>query len=817
MQAKDYVLHMVGNAHIDPTWLWRWTEGYAEVRATFQSALDRMNETPEFTFTASSACFYAWVKQCDPEMFEAIRARLRQGRWEIAGGWWIEPDCNIPEGESFVRHGLYGQRFFEREFGIRVTVGFNPDSFGHAGALPQIFKKMGIDYYAYSRPQPHEFQYAHGIVFTWRAKDGSEILACEMPEGYGSQGGAPLRERMRTMPDHPARNPGQTHILCPYGVGNHGGGPTKECIAEILCAQEDDTMPNPKFSTLETFFRDFTASTKDEDIPVIDTDLQMHAVGCYSVHSEIKRLNRQAEHALMAAERWATAAWLALRRPYPAAEIERAWRDVLYNQFHDILAGTSIETAYADARDQFGRARRIASEITNEAIQTMAQRIDTAAEGNTLIVFNSLPWRVKGPVIASDIIARQQPESLAFDKKPLCVVDDAGQPVPCQALHGEKIGGFAYTLVADVPALGYRCYHARFSGEPAVSGRPLSASPDFLENDWWRIELDPLDGHIARLYDKQHAVEVLEAGNVLACLADSTDTWSHGVDRYGEEVGRFRAASTALVETGPVQATLKIVSAWRDSTVEQFVTLYRDIDVIDCTFRINWQERRHVLKLAYDTFIENAVAVCETPYCWDERPSTGIEFPGQKWLDLTGAVAGKPYGLAVLNDCKHGFDVQGRTMRVTLLRSPHYAHHDPWQPDAAESVAIIDQGWQTVRTRLVPHAGTWQDARVPQRAWELNEPPIAHHEYSHPGSWPGSGSFLGVDSAHVLLTVLKKSEDGDDLILRGYEVAGRHGEVAVDFPQAGKSVRTSFSPHEIKTLRVNPSTWDPRKVNLLEE
>jgi len=229
---------MVGHGHIDPTWLWRWTEGYEEVRATFRSALERMRETPGFKFTSSSACFYAWFKASEPEMFDEIRQRVREGRWDIAGGWWVEPDCNIPGGESFVRHGLYSQRFFDREFGVRARVGFNPDSFGHAGTLPQIYKKLGIDYYAYMRPNADdEMRYPQGTTFWWQANDGTRILACNLQESYGT--GDEVIERIRRLPASPHLNPGQTHVLGFFGVGNHGGGPTKKAIAGILKAQQD--------------------------------------------------------------------------------------------------------------------------------------------------------------------------------------------------------------------------------------------------------------------------------------------------------------------------------------------------------------------------------------------------------------------------------------------------------------------------------------------------------------------------------------------------------------------------------------------------
>lgn len=806
-KAKDITIHMIGHGHIDPTWLWRWTEGYEEVRATFRSALDRMKETPQFKFTASSACFYGWAKAADPDLFEEIRHRVKEGRWEIVGGWWVEPDCNIPCGESFVRHGLYSQRFFEREFGRRATVGFNPDSFGHAGTLPQLLKKMGLDYYVYARPEPHEMSYPDGNTFRWRASDGSEVIAANIPYGYGASGSHVI-DKIKRLPSHPCLNPGQTHILGFYGVGNHGGGPTKEAIAAILKTQGDKTLPHAKFSTLREYFGAFLEA--NTPMPVIQKELQHHARGCYTAHSEVKRLNRSAEHALMAAERFATVAWLVYGMTYSNAEFEKSWCDVLYNQFHDVLAGTSIEKAYEDSRDQLGRARFTAQTIQNEAIQTIARAVDTSASGNTIMVVNPLPWRVKQVVTVPPIAARGLTQ-------PLHIADETGKTVPSQAVLGERIGHTAYAFTADVPGLGYRCYHARSGAKSVKLHRPLDGERDRLENRWWRIEFHPTDGHITRLFDRRNRIEVLSKGNVLAAMVDCSDTWSHGYDEFRVEAGRFGNASLDLIEMGDVRATVRIVSHFRDSRVEQCVTLYREVPHIDCMFRLNWQERYTMLKLGYETGVCAGVATYDIPYGFQVRDTEGFEEPGQQWFDLTGRIAGKPYGLAVLNDSKYGFDVRGNVMRISLLRSPAYAHHDRGRYDSSTPFAIMDQGWQTVRIRLLPHAGPWQLADVVRAAWELNEPAFAHVESAHKGKLPTRASFLETSADNVVFSTLKKSEEDDDLIVRGYEITGKPAKTTLRFPQLRKTIETTFAPHEIKTLRINPKLWKAREVNLLEE
>ncbi len=809
-KVQDYTIHMVGHAHIDPTWLWRWTEGYEEVRATFRSALDRMNETPLFKFSASSASFYAWVKACDPEMFEEIRARVKEGRWELAGGWWVEPDCNIPGGEAFVRHGLYSQLFFEREFGMRAKVGFNPDSFGHAGTLPQIYKKMGIDYYVYMRPSPvWEMNYPNGTTFWWKANDGTEILACNLLDGYAT--GDEVRHRIMTLAGHQHLNPGQTHVLGFYGVGNHGGGPTKKAIAQIVEMRGDPQhAPKVLFSTLSEFFEGFVKTTKPSAIPTIATDLQHHARGCYAAHSEIKRLNRQCEHALMSAERFATAAWLLEAYDYPLDQFEKAWKDVLYNQFHDVLAGTSLESAYQDTRDQLGAARHRADIITNEAIQRIARSIDTTDDGNTILAINPLPWPVTQPIVTGPIVEREL-------ERPIHIVDDTGQTIASQSTLTERIGSTGYVFTAELPALGYRCFHARSGAREVHQERPLAGDRTWLENEWWRLEFDPYDGHIVRLLDRRRKLETLRKGNVLAAMVDSSDTWSHGYEEFRVEAGRFGQAKLELFELGDVRATVRIVSTFDKSAVEQFVTIYRDIDTIDCVFRVNWQQRYTMLKLAYETLVEEGTARYDTAYGVQVRSTEGFEEPGQQWFDLTGHVCAEPYGFAVLNDSKYGFDVCGSTMRVTMLRSPAYGHHDRARYDSSLHYAIMDQGWQTVKIRLVPHAGAWEDARIPKKAWELNEPSFGHVESAHKGKRKSGASMIGTEADNVMLTVLKRSEDGKAFIVRGYETAGRAVSTVLHLPYKKKTFEVSFAPHEIKTLRIDPKKWTMKETDLLEE
>ena len=804
-------IHAIGHGHIDPTWLWRWTEGYEEVRATFDSALQRMEETEEFVFSASSACFYKWIKEGDPALFEKIRDRVKEGRWEIAGGLWVEPDCNIPCGEAFVRHALYSQRFFEREFGKRALVGFNPDSFGHAGTLPQLLKKSGIEYYVYMRPQPDvEMDYPDGTVFWWESQDGSRLLAAIIPFDYvtGNKGIHAKIDRLR---QYPYKIKGQQRILCFYGVGNHGGGPTRESIRTLKALQQEaGAAEEVMFSTMEHFFVSLQQDIKPSSIPVIKDELQHHARGCYSAHSEIKRLNRQVEQALMNAERFATIAWLMGFHPYPHDVFEKCWEDVLYNQFHDILAGTSLESSYEDSRDQLGAARHRADVIANQAIQTIARHIDTSAEGNSIVAFNPLPWPVNAALIAPPITER----CIGRDNH---IVNEHEELIPSQEIRGERIDHRRRIFLAQLPALGYRVFHARSGNKNYKFTLPLSHSATSIENMWWRIEFDSHTGQITRLYDVALKLDVLQSGNILVAMVYSSDTWRHGVEGYRVEAGRFRASDIRIVEAGEVCVTLRVVSEYDKSQAITEYTLYRDFDHIDCAMRVNWQQQYQTLKLGFETNINNGIATYEAPYGYQERATDCGEEPGQQFVDLTGIIDGRDYGFTIVNDCKYGFNVRDNTMRVTLLRSPAYAHHDNGRFDADACWPIMDQGWHRMKFSLIPHACNWREARVVKRAWELNAPPVVHVESAHPGNDKMQAGLVGTESDNVLISVIKCSEDGEDIIIRGYETAGQAAETRLHFPYFDKSFEVCFSPHEIKTLRINRNAWIIQEVNLLEE
>jgi alpha-mannosidase len=808
---KKRKLHMIGNAHIDPVWLWQWQEGFHEVKASFRSALDRMKEYPDFTFVASSAAFYEWVERSDPAMFAEIQERVKEGRWGIVGGWWVEPDCNIPAGESFVRHGLYAQRYFKEKFGVTARTGFNVDSFGHAGTLPQILKKSGLDYYVFLRPMPHE-KGLPSRLFWWQSDDGSRVLTFRIPFEYLSWG-KDVEAHARRCADE-IKEP-IDEFMCFYGVGNHGGGPTIANIENIHHLDADPEFPaHLVCSTPEAFFR--AVETKAWTLPIVQSELQHHASGCYAAHSGIKRWNRLAENRLLSAEKLsvAAAAW-SNETPCDQSEFGRAWKNVLFNQFHDIMAGTSLEAAYDDARDTYGEALTVAGRALNHATQSIAWKINIPAEENTrpLVVFNPLTWAVKANVEIES--SRLKPE--------MVLIDDSGNVIPHQAAQSTTTAGRSrLCFTADLPALGYHTYRLLLASDSVQNRQPtIEASDHVLESDHFYLEFDDVTGCIASLRDKREQVEVFSGPAALpVVLDDPADTWGHNVFKWDKVEGTFQAESVWLAEHGPVKSVIRVTSRYGSSKLIQDFAMYPDRQQIDVSVMVDWHEQLKMLKLRFPVNVKFMKVTYEIPYGYVERFANGEEEPGQSWVDVSGVSRDKeiPYGFSLLNDGKYSLDVNVRDIGLTVLRSPAYAHHIPAVLEPGGNYAFIDQGTQHFRYTLFPHAGSWESAGTVQHAAELNQPPISLFATFHPeGTLLQADSFLTVEPESVMVTVLKQAEDGDGLVLRAYETYGAAAHATIRLPKLGRVIEAKFGANEIKTFLIPQDPAKPlMETNLLE-
>ncbi|HMD80677.1 MAG TPA: glycoside hydrolase family 38 C-terminal domain-containing protein, partial [Anaerolineales bacterium] len=513
-------------------------------------------------------------------------------------------------------------------------------------------------------------------------------------------------------------------FMCFYGVGNHGGGPTIANIESIHRLDADPEFPaHLVFSTLEAFFQ--SAETKSWPIPIIQSELQHHASGCYAAHSGIKRWNRLAENRLLAAEKLSVAAavWVEEMSDFSACtrdEFTRAWKDVLFNQFHDIIAGTSLEAAYEDARDAYGEANTIAGRALNLATQSVAWKINIPTEENVrpLVVFNPLTWPVKTNIEIES--SRLKPRN--------ALLDESDNVIPHQGVQSTTTAGrdrLCFTV--DLPSLGYRTYRLLPSPDKIQEDRTratVMASDNVLENDRFRLEFDTATGCIASLRDKLEEVEVFSGPAALpVVLDDPADTWGHNVFKWDKVDGTFQADSVRLVEHGPVKSVIRVTSRYGSSQLIQNFAMYPNREQIDVRVMIDWHEQLKMLKLRFPVNVKFMKITYEIPYGHIERFANGEEEPGQSWVDVSGVSQDReiPYGFSLLNDGKCSQDVNVRDIGLTVLRSPAYAHHIPAVLEPDGNYAFIDQGIQRFRYTIFAHSGSWETAGTARRAAELNQ------------------------------------------------------------------------------------------------
>lgn len=805
--APKYKFHMIGHGHIDPVWLWPMSEGISIVYSTFRSNLDRMNETPDFKFTSSSAQFYQWIADNDPQMMAQIRKRVDEGRWSVVGGWWVEPDVNIPSGEAMVRQGLYGQLTLQRLLGKRATVGFNPDSFGHTSTLPQILKLQGMDNYAFMRPGPHE-KTLPADLFWWEGVDGTRVLTFRISMSYGDSG--PVRNRvtqtMAKMKDQPMKS-----FLAYFGAGDHGGGATKENIRSIIEIQGQKDAPTLVFSTHEDYFKEMRADKKME-LPVVKDDLQHHARGCYTAESAIKKGNRQSEAALVAAEKITAIGSLAWGARYPKSEFTAAWHRVLFLQFHDSLAGSSLYDHSPTAAEGYGYAMDIAHQATYMTLQRLESQVPTEdPDSQYIIAFNPHAWEVR--------------QNIEYDlnwgpmHKTSRVDDELGNQLAHQWTLGSAQTGTRRKLIVNtvIPPMGYRQLRLWDGGDFNHKNSAV-AKDNILENELVTVRFSS-DGSFG-IFDKESGSEML-AGGDRGCKAvvvnDTSDTWSHDITTFADEIGAFGNATIKILENGPLRATIRVISFYNLSVLTIDWTLYAGSRNLEAKVTLDWHEHLKMVKFSFPVNVESPVATYETPYGHIVRATNGEEEPGQRWLDVSGTRGGSPFGITVLNDAKYGYSVSGNDLRISVARSAVFAHHNPKVLDMKAEYIWMDQGIQTFRMLLVPHRESWQKSHIVKIAEEFMTPSPIIYQGIHGGKLPKSGSFLNVDAPNVIVTSIKQSENGEDTIVRCVESFGVQTTATVDLRFARQKWTGNFRPSEIKTLRISKNSGTIKEVNLLEE
>lgn len=812
---KQQRITFVGNAHIDMAWLWNRAETIEVVDMTFDQALKFMDEFPFFNYAQSQMQAYAWTEELFPEMMQRLDAAVQAGRWIPVGGMWVEPDCNLPSGESFVRQLLYGKGWIRDRYGIDIRVGWNPDSFGYAWTLPMIFKGAGIDYFITQKIGWNDTTEFPHRLFWWQAPDGSRVLGY-FPFTYTDDA---RPERMAERLAHQQeQQPGLVDMLNLYGVGDHGGGPTREMIERYVAMSELEGFPAVEHATPLSFMERAEKKYR-EQIPVWDDELYLeYHRGTFTSQAEMKLRNRRMESALEAAEKLAAMAdALVDSYEYPDEHLDGAWLRTLFNQFHDILPGSSIPEVFEDARADYAEAEALVSVALHGALDSLEAQITTnEREGVPVVVFNPLSWARSEVVGVPLMDLRLYPESLK-------VVDAHGTVLPSQ-MSGDHL----LFLAENVPGIGYRTFW--------VNKRPKSVAKTALradrtedrfvvKNEAVRAEIDARSGDLRSLIMLHSGWEMLgrEGGNVLQLFGDVPSQWdAWNIGYTGEEWGVTAPAEVRVVENGPVRAIVRATRKIGASELIQDYVVSASSPLLEIRTHATWDESHKMLKTAFQFAGDPQTATFEIPYGTIGRttlPETEAEkakweVPGQRWVDVTDKSG--EFGLTLVNDSKYGYAAVGSTLRLTLLRAPKYP-----DPNA-------DIGEHEFAYALYPHDGDWRQADSYRRGAEYNVPLIVRVTKRHEGDLPSERRLIGTDARHVVLSAFKAAQDTEArpaFVLRVNEVEGKSGSVKLSFPfpiaQAwaanlmedrqdaltvdGSTVTLPIGPYELKSVVVQPA------------
>ena len=815
---KSPIIYCVGHTHIDCAWLWtlRVTEDKA-VRS-FSTVLELMKEYPEYVFMSSQPQLYKYVKKNAPDVYEQIKERVKEGRWEPDGGMFVEADCNIASGEALVRQFVHGQRFFKEEFGVDNEILWLPDVFGYSAALPQILQKCGIPYFMTTKISWNEFNKMPYDTFEWEGIDGSRVLTHFVPtRDYNKAAveGGTETEHFTTYNGY--INPSQMkgawarysqkylneEVLCSFGFGDGGGGPTKDMLEnQRRLAKGLPGMPRTKMSTAKEFFHVLDKHVTDKKyLPtwVGELYLEYHR-GTYTSMARNKKFNRKAEFAYQNEEMYAMLDAQTAGGAYPEKELHEGWEVILRNQFHDILPGSSIKEVYDDSKAEYEGIFAENKALTDATLAHIAAGVK--APKHSLVVYN--------------------PNSAAaYDLVTFTVPDGMGEPAVYDGetkLAVQKTADGAYVFfAAGVPGKGYKTYIVK---EEAADTTPsMEVSTEVMENEFFKVEYNE-KGQFAKIYDKKANRDVLKpgkAGNVIVSYEDrphNYDAWD--VNNYYTEKSWDidQVSAMEVVENGPVRACVKVERKYLDSTITQFIYLYHDIPRIDIKNVIDWKEHQIFVKDYFPIDVHTNEATFDIQYGnvkRDTHDNTSWDFAKfevchHKWMD----VSEDGYGVSMLNDCKYGVGVRNGVIGMSMLKSAIHPN-----PEA-------DKELHEFTYSIYPHQGGWREAGTVKQAYQINNPLTYSWKENEGGTLAPEYSLVSSDKDNAVIEVVKKAEDSDAVIVRLYECYNRRTPVTLIFGKeltsvvecnmmeegadpvefTGNQATFEMKPYEIKTLKV---------------
>ena len=814
-------IQLLGHAHLDMAWLWEVAETWEVAERTFRSSLELQQLFPDLTFCHSTPALYEWMEIHQPEVFTGICQQVQAGKWEIVGGMWIEPDLNLISGESIARQIIYGQAYSQSRFGALTQVAWLPDTFGFCWQLPQLLKQGGIDYFVTQKFLWNDTNQFPHQLFWWESPDGSRVLSLmSSPIGEGID---PLK-----MMDYACAwqtNTGINESLYLFGVGDHGGGPTRDMLEIADRWSKCDVFPDLEFTTAVKYL-DKLADGKDSHLLPVWKDelyLEFHR-GCFTTHADQKRSNRQCEDLLYQAELWSSIACIVTEQPYPdelKLEIETAWKQTLFNQFHDIIPGTAIAPVYVTANQGWENVERVTTQIISNALGEICDRIilptPPVAGAIAIVIFNALNWQ------RSEVV-----------KYPLNPTDSAWQVFDVDGiLPSQSSAEHLLFLATDLPSVGYRLFWlapasildlARsplpHPSPPLIKGRepeklsfdkgrelekpPFTrgfggvtpsqqqlattetrASSDFIfKNQFVEVEINPETGDIASIYDRinhRHMLTSTDADQLQAFQDGEQywDAWNIDPQYAQKSLPPSQLKSIEWIENGTVRQCVRVVRELAGCEFTQDYILDVHSPIVRIETSVDWQAEHVLIKANFPLNLTADRSTAETACGAIDRPTIPAtpaekakwELPMHRWVDFTDNSG--EYGVSILNDCKYGFDAGTDYLRLTLLRSSKW-------PDPT-----ADRGYHEFTYAIYPHSGTWQAAQTVRKGLELNS--SLQVVGLGDGGTGGLGdsvvnksskSFIDLQAENLILMAFKPSEALDrSWVLRCYEAHGVEGKI----------------------------------------
>lgn len=762
---KTRQFYVMGHAHLDMAWLWTTDETWEVGQRTFSSVLNLQKEFPKLIFGHSTPALYEWIENNRPDLWQKITEAVAKDRWELLGGMWVEPDVNLVSGESLIRQFLYGQQYFLEKFGKIVPIAWLPDTFGFPQQLPQICKLCGIEAFGTGKLHWNETKpFPHGL-FWWRSPDETELLTFMTPPNVtGIMDTNPI-----TMTDYALKWEEQTGLKDIFwipGVGDHGGGPTKDMVQVAEKWRRSPFFPALKFSTAQNFLN----QVKDTpNLPIWDDELylELHR-GYYTVHRDQKEFNRRCETLLRQVELWSVIANALGSKFNHQAIIKDLWKKVLFNQFHDILSGTSIPEVFTEANRDWQYVIDTSEKLLENIFGAIA----------TYLNFSELPHPKAKPIILFNDLNWERTEVVSLEISDLSIIyDHASQKIDSQ-ISQELLAGKTWkntiSFTATVPSVGYSLYWLATDSQ-ALTQRTedLVYELEFiLENDYLKVEINPETGDIKQVFDKQNNQQILSgAGNQLQAFEDKGqywDAWDIAPDYEEKPLPPTELVSIQWQEKTEIRSVIRVKRKLNKSTFTQDYILEAHSPILKIDTVADWQEEQIILKAAFPLAIESDSCDYEVP-CGVITRNPKVdpekwEVPALRWADLND----EKYGVSILNNSHHGYDTKPNQLRLTLLKSPIW-------PDPK-----ADRGEHHFSYAIYPHVGDWKAAKTVHHAKAFNTPLRVHlpkNKNESPNTLPSSHSFLQFNASNLIVLALKQAETNESLIIRFYEAYGKSAEL----------------------------------------